>query len=139
MSQEEDLQKYMVMIEQYKEQLNQLELQSQYLQALVNDYNKAKITLENIKKSSKESEMLLPIGGSTYINAKAKDTSKVLVDIGAGIVTEKTAEEAIEKIDKRLEEIQKNQEKLVAIMQSVQSEATEISLKAQQIMDEQNK
>ena len=88
MTKDEELSNYMYQIEQYKEQLNQLDMQSQYLQAAMMDYNKAKLTLEQLKKTDKEVDMLLPIGGGAFIDASAKKTPKVLVDIGSGLIAE---------------------------------------------------
>lgn len=136
MTKDEELAKYMALIEQYKEQMNSIEMQSQYLQAAIADYNKARLTLEQLSNTDTGTEMLLPIGGSTYIDAAAKNTSKVLYDIGGGIVTEKTTEDAIKKIDKRIESLQKSQEKLITTMQQLQSETTEVYAKAQKILAE---
>jgi prefoldin alpha subunit len=136
MTKDEELAKYMALIEQYKEQMNSIEMQSQYLQAAIADYNKARLTLEQLSNTDTGTEMLLPIGGSTYIDAAAKNTSKVLYDIGGGIVTEKTTEDAIKKIDKRIESLQKTQEKLITTMQQLQSETTEVYAKAQKILAE---
>ena len=65
------------------------------------DYNKSKITLENLKKTEKDKEILLPIGGSTFLNATLKNSSNVLFDIGAGVIAEKKTEEAIIKINRK--------------------------------------
>lgn len=137
MNKDQELARYMAQIEQYKEQINQLEMQSSYLQAAVNDYNKARITLEQLEKSDNNSEILVPIGGSTYMNATAKDTKNVLFDIGSGVVTEKKVEDAIKKIDVRLEELQKTQDKLSSMLQQLQTEAIEISTKAQKLYEGQ--
>ena len=136
MTKDEELAKYLALVEQYKEQMNSLEMQSQYLQAAILDYNKAKITLENLKNTEKNNEILLPIGGSTFINANIKNPSNVLFDIGAGIVTEKKAEDAINKIDKKIEELQKTQERLLTMMQNLQNESAEVSAKAQKLLSE---
>ena len=104
MTQDEELTKYLALIEQYKEQMNSLEMQSQYVQSAIMDYNKAKITLENLKKTEKDKEIILPIGGSTFLSANLKDPSNVLFDIGAGVVAEKKTEDAIVQIDKKIEE-----------------------------------
>ena len=139
MTQDEELSRYMYQIEQYKEQLNQLDMQSQYLQAALMDYNKAKLTLENLKKRDKDLEVLLPIGGGTFIDASAKKSSKVLVDIGSGLVSEKNYDDAIKKIDERVKNLEKTQEKLAHMIEQVQEAATNISTKAQKIISEQNK
>ena len=71
MTKDEELTKYMALIEQYKEQMNSIETQFSYLQAAINDYNKAKITLEQLSNTESGAEILLPIGGCTFINATA--------------------------------------------------------------------
>ena len=139
MTKDEELSKYLALVEQYKEQMNSLEIQSQYLQAAILDYNKAKITLENLRNSEKNDEILLPIGGSTFINANIRNPSNVLFDIGAGIVTEKKAEDAVNNIDKKIQELQKTQEKLITMMQNLQNESAEISAKAQNLLSESQK
>jgi prefoldin alpha subunit len=139
MTQDEELSSYMYQIEQYKEQLNQLDMQSQYLQAALMDYNKAKLTLENLKKTDKDLEILLPIGGGTFIDASAKKSSKVLVDIGSGLVSERNYDDAIQKIDERVKNLEKTQGRLAQMIEQVQQEATNVSTKAQKIMSEQNK
>jgi prefoldin alpha subunit len=136
MTKDEELSRYMILIENYKEQLNSLDMQYSYLQAAIADYNKAKITLEQLIKTDNGTEVLLPIGGSTFVSAVTKSTSKVLFDIGGGIVTEKTSEDAIKKIDKRIESLQQTQEKLSSMAQQLQTEATQISEKAQSILEE---
>jgi len=105
MTKEEELSKYIALIEHYKEQIGSLEMQFSYLQAAIADYTKAKMTVEQLSKTDEDSEILLPIGGSTFINATAKNTSKLLFDIGGGVVTEKTSDDAIKKIDNRREHL----------------------------------
>jgi len=139
MTKDEELARYLAQIEQYKEQINSLEMQSSYLQAAINDYNKAKMTLEQLDKIEKNTEILIPIGGSTFINAVSTDTSKVLFDIGSGIVTEKNTQDAISRIDKRLEDLQKTQDRLLSMVQQLQEEAIDISTKAQKLYEEQQK
>lgn len=139
MTKDEELTKYMTIIEQYKEQMSSLETQSSYMQAAIAEYNKSKMTIEQLSKTSKGEEILLPIGGGTFIKATTIDSSQVLYDIGAGIVTEKSTDDTIKNIDKRIEELQKSLEKLAEIMQNLQNEATEISQKAQSLISEERK
>ena len=136
MTKDEELTKYMTIIEQYKEQMSSLETQSSYMQAAIAEYNKSKMTIEQLSKTSKGEEILLPIGGGTFIKAATVDSSQVLYDIGAGVVTEKSTDDTIKNIDKRIEELQKSLEKLAEIMQNLQNEAAEISQKAQNLISE---
>ena len=137
MTKDEEASKYMMIIEQCKEQLNQLEMQSQYIQAAIMDYNKARLTIEQLNKLEKETEMIIPIGGGTFINTTAKKQEKILVDIGAGIVTEKTYEEAIKKVDERIQNIEKSQARIDEMMQNIQKQGEDAAEKAQKLMYEE--
>lgn len=137
MTKDEELAKYVALIEQYKEQMSSLETQFSYLQAAITDYNKAKITLEHLGSTQNGTEILLPVGGGAFINGTVKNPSRVLFDIGGGIVTEKTSDDAIKKIDSRIEDLQRTQEKLLAFIQQLQTEATETLDKANKLLQEQ--
>ena len=136
MTTEEDVTRNLTLIEYYKEQLSSIDMQMQYLQAAMADYQKAKMTIEQLEKTEEKTDIIVPVGSGVYINALAKDTSKVLLDIGAGVVTEKTVENALKKIDERIEYMQESQKKLLTIAQQVQAEATELSEKTQKLMAE---
>ena len=136
MNKDEELQRYMIQIEQCKEQLNNLEMQMNYIQSAVAEYARAKVTVENLEKLEKETDMIIPIGGGVFLNAKPTNSSKVLVDIGAGYVGEKGYEDAVKKIDERIQMLEKTQGKIQTMIEQVQAEASEISEKAQKLTEE---
>ncbi len=136
MTKDEELQRYMIQIEQYKEQINNLEMQVNYIQSAVAEYNRAKITVENLEKLEKETDMIVPIGGGAFLNAKPTNSSKVLVDIGAGYITEKSYDDAVKKIESRIEMLEQTQERVQSMMKQMEKEATEISQKAQKLANQ---
>jgi len=127
------------MIEYYKEQLKSLELQFSYLQSAIADQTKAKLTLEKLSKVKKDADMLLPIGGGAFIDATAKNPSKVLLEVGYGVVLEKTADEAAEKIGKRINDLRQTEERISSMAQQLQMEAAKVSDKVEQLLSEQQK
>lgn len=135
MTKEEEIARNLTMIEYYKEQLNSIDMQAQFMQAAIADFHKAKITVEQLPNAADKSEILIPIGGGAFLNGFIKDTSKVLVDIGVGLVTEKTVDDAVKKIEERIKNLQENQEKLMSMAQKLGNEATELSQKTQQMME----
>ena len=139
MTGEEELQKHMAMIEYYKEQLRSLELQFSYLQSAIADQTKAKLTLEKLSKVKKDADMLLPIGGGAFIDATAKNPSKVLLEVGYGVVLEKTADEAAEKIGKRINDLRQTEKRISSMAQQLQMEAAKVSDKVEQLLSEQQK
>lgn len=136
MTKEEEIAKNLSVIEYYKEQLNSLDMQAQLVQAALAEYHKAKMTVEQLSNADEKSDILIPVGGGTFLNGHIGDVSKILVDIGAGLVVEKPVDDAIKKIDERIQKLQENQEKLVAMAQQLQNEATEVSQKTQKLMQE---
>jgi len=136
MTKEEEITKNMSLIEYYKEQLNQLDMQIQYLQAAMLEYHKAKMTVEQLHNKEQTKDILIPIGGGTYLNGSVTNSSKVLVNIGAGIVTEKTIDDAINKIDTHIKQVQENQDKILQMAQEIQTEIAQLSEKTQTLMEE---
>jgi prefoldin alpha subunit len=139
MTKEEEITRNLSLIEYYKEQLDSIDMQSQLMQAALRDYYKGKMTIEQLRKADENSEILIPVGGGAFINGSITNVSKVLVDIGAGLVTEKTVDGAVKKIDERIKNLQENQEKLLSMAQKLQTEATELSQKTQKLMEETRK
>ena len=133
---EDDITKNLSLLEYYKEQLSNLDMQQQYLQAAMMDYQKAKITLEHLETAKGKQDILMPVGSGVFITGQAQDSSKVLLDIGAGIVAEKPVKEAVIKINERMDQVQSSQKKLYETMQQLQAEAESLSEKTQQMMAE---
>jgi prefoldin alpha subunit len=76
------------------------------LQSFTNDVIIALNTVKNIKDASK-GESLFPIGSGVFVRASVRDGAKVLVEIGAGVVAEKTPEETAVILQSRLDEVDK--------------------------------
>ena len=136
MTKEEELQKYMMLIEQYKEQLSSLDAQFSYLQNAIMDQTRAKTTLENLDKTDEGVDVMIPIGGGAFIDATAKKTSKALFDIGDGVVIEKTSKDIVKKMDERIKNLQQTEVKISSMAQQLQTEVNEITEKAQNLMSE---
>ena len=136
MTKEEELQKYMMLIEQYKEQLSSLDVQFSYLQNAIMDQTRAKTTLENLDKTDEGVDVMIPIGGGAFINATTKKTTKALFDIGDGVVIEKTSKDIVKKMDERIKNLQQTEEKISSMAQQLQTEVNEITEKAQNLMSE---
>lgn len=75
--------------------------------AALTDINYANMTLDGIEKEKESSEMLVPIGGSSYIKVKLADTDKVIIGLGSSVSVEKTLSEAKATLKERLDELEK--------------------------------
>lgn len=131
---EAEVSRYLALLEMYKEQIESLANQSQIIQAMIEEYNRTKITLDKISNVEDGTEVLLSVGGGTFVNANVKDTKKVVYNIGADILVEKTIEEAVKSIDERIDLLYNNLQKVVETTQKLEEAATQISEKVQDMM-----
>lgn len=132
---EEEITRNLTLIEYYKQQLESIDMQLQYLQSTLADYQRAKMTVEQLHAVDENSELLIPVGAGTFINGSLKNASNVLIGVGAGIVIEKTVDEAVLKLEERIKRIQENLEKMVSFGQKIQSDTEELSQKTQHMME----
>ncbi len=104
-----------------EEELNRLSVEMRFLEqtaetlqqrigminAAMTDLTYANMTLEGMEKEKDNAELLVPIGGSSYIKVKLASTNTVIVGMGAGVSVEKTLPEAKGIVKERLDELQK--------------------------------
>jgi prefoldin alpha subunit len=105
---EEELRKLSVEIRILEETAEAIQARINMINAVITDLNYASMTLEGLEKEKENAELLIPIGGNSYIKAKLENPDKVTVGIGAGVSVEKTLQEAKEIVKKRLEELEKS-------------------------------
>jgi prefoldin alpha subunit len=77
------------------------------LNAALTDLSYANMTLESIEQEKENAEMLVPIGGSSYVSVKLADANKVVVGLGAGVSVEKSLPEAKAVVKERMDELEK--------------------------------
>ncbi|KYK23163.1 hypothetical protein AYK25_02155 [Thermoplasmatales archaeon SM1-50] len=136
MTKEEEINRNLTLIEYYKQQLESIDLQLQYLQSTLAEYQRAKITVDQLHNVDDNSSLLMPIGAGTFINASLTNASSVLIGVGAGVVIEKNVDEAIVKLEERMKRIQENLERMVSMGKKIQVDAEELSRKTQQMVEE---
>jgi len=131
---EEDANTYLAMIDLYRGQMESIEMQSTYIQAIINDYMKAKTTIENLEKE-KDENILIPVGGGIFIPAKCRDVSEVFVSEGADIVIKKDLKSAKESIEKRIHMLNESLRQLNETYQKLQERVNELSEKLREILE----
>ena len=132
MAKEEEITRNLTLIEYYKQQLESIDMQLQYLQSTLAEHQRAKLTVGQLQSVDKNSEILIPIGAGTFVNGNLKNTSNVLIGVGVGVIIEKT----VGKLEERIKRLQENLEKMISLAQKIQSDAEELSRKTQQMMEE---
>ena len=104
-----------------EEELNRLSVEMRYLEqtaetlqqrigminAAITDLSYANLTLESMEKEKENAELLVPIGGGSYIKVKLASSDTVIVGMGAGVSVEKTLPEAKAIVKERLDELER--------------------------------
>ncbi|KAA0008559.1 MAG: prefoldin subunit alpha [Thermoplasmata archaeon] len=132
---EESPDTYLAMIEMYREQMENIEMQSTYIKAIIDDYLKAKLTIENLEKREK-GEILIPIGGGVFVPAKCEGVSKVLVSEGADVVIKKDLKGAKESLDRNINTLQENLKQLSEMHEKIRDRIGELSEKVRELIEE---
>lgn len=106
---EEEVRKLSMQLRYFEQTAENLQQRLSMLNAALTDLSYANMTLESIEQEKENAEMLVPIGGSSYVSVKLADTNKVVIGLGAGVSVEKTVPEAKTIVKERMDELQKTQ------------------------------
>jgi prefoldin alpha subunit len=86
-------------------------LQQRFSQVIsaVSELRLAQKSLQDLKETQPDSNLLVPVGGGAFIDAKMGSIDKVVVGIGAGVSVEMQYDSAVEDVTGRLAEMEKAQ------------------------------
>ncbi len=106
-SQEEELRRLSVEMRYLEQTAETLQQRISMINAALTDLTYANLTLEGIEQERENAEMLVPIGGSSYVKVKLANPDNVIVGLGAGVSVEKTVADAKATMKERLDELEK--------------------------------
>jgi len=86
-----------------------------------------------------DSLALLPLGGGTMVRVKVNDPEKVLVNIGADVVMQRTNGEAITFLQEKITEMEAMEKKVAATIDQLRSQMAEIARKIETTYVEQGR
>lgn len=133
---EQTIRKLSMELRYYEQTAEALQQRLTMMNAAMTDLTYASLTLESIEKEKENAEMMVPIGGSSYINVKLANPDKVIIGMGAGVSVEKTLPEAKDIVKQRVDELDKTkgqmQQQLSQIVERINQGRTQMeSLLAQ--------
>ena len=134
----EDIQKLSTQFQQLQYQADALSEQLNMVSASMAESEKAINTIAGFEGVEDGHEILIPIGMGTNIMAKLSKPDTVIMEIGAGISTEKDLDDAKKSLEIQKEELtkfhqttQNNLDQIVTKMKEIESVVT-TAVKAQQ-------
>ncbi|MEM2940844.1 MAG: prefoldin subunit alpha [Thermoproteota archaeon] len=102
---EEELRKAITELRSFESLMEELRSRYQIIIASINDLQVSKSALEDISKAGEGVELFIDIGGGVYGKAVLKDTNRLLVNAGSGILIERSLEDAFKLVEKRLNDL----------------------------------
>lgn len=124
---EQDLNSAMQTLEMYKAQLDALNKQKELIEGSLNEHRMGLETMENYRNAEEGTEILVPVGGGTYIPAVV-GRKKVMLALGAEYYAEEDFEGAIEEFGRRVKELKQSLSKVDESIGLINQRATQLSL-----------
>ena len=135
-SSEEDFRRLSLEIKLLENTAQVLQSRINFVNAALADLRIARMSLEGLSKEKKGAELMVPIGGGSFIKVKLEDPNTVIAGVGAGVSVEKTLPEALNSIKTRIEELEKMNGTLNQRLSQVIQRINEGRTKLQKIAEE---
>ncbi len=126
MTDEQKVQEKLAALQYLQSEAEVLQRRIVELELLENEYRKTLETLEFFESIDSDVEALMNLGGGVFAYVDVKNSKKMLVDIGSGVVVEREVKEAIEFVKNRIKKIEENSKNLTAMLQQVLAQAAKI-------------
>ncbi len=124
---EKEMQENVVMYKLLDNMGKDLQKQMKLVQNKLAEVEATRLAIEEIKKVKEGNEILIPVGNGVYGYGKIATAERVLVNIGANILLEKTPSEAEEFMAERREELLEASGKIERDMKKIVERMNEIA------------
>ncbi|HUT81639.1 MAG TPA: prefoldin subunit alpha [Candidatus Bathyarchaeia archaeon] len=111
----------------------QLQVQIETLQNYLIDLSRSKATLSGLKEETNPEETLIQLGSGIMLRAKPIQTDKVFYNVGSGVIVEKSLDDAIKEVDRRMDEVEKERLALADQLDQIINQINIMEQKAQAI------
>lgn len=123
MENKEKLQELYLKLQLLHEQIKEIEKQIQLFNNQVAELTLTMQSLDDFKKIKEGAEILVPINQGMYAKAELKNSTELLVNVGANVSVKKNIEDTKKLITNQIEEIKKLQQQMVLNLQNITSQA----------------
>ena len=114
----------------------QAQLLAQNLELLTlgrDEFKAVKETLEGLKKTEGQVEILVPIGAGSFLKGLVTDRENAIVSVGAGYAVEKNLNDAISYLEERINEYERAIAKTQEALKRIEAQLGELAKKVQEI------
>lgn len=136
---EEEVQKKYIHLQIIKQQLSAYVEEKTLLDKKIEGLTETIETLKKLGKIKSGEEIWSQIGSNSYVRSDIKDTQKVLVSVGAGIVVKEKRAAAIELLKKQLDEMKNVDENIISEIMKLNSESEKLETELQEMVNKMEK
>lgn len=134
---ERAIQERLIFLEELRKEAEGIQARIVEVQLLKEELSRTIESLEFFEKAEGDVEALLNLGGGVFAYVDVKNSKKMLVDVGAGVVVEKEVKEAIETLRNKKQNVEETEKKLRELltqiagqMEKLQREISELAKSA---------
>jgi prefoldin alpha subunit len=102
---EEEVQEDLLRLEAYRNQLSAGLQQHQILTNSRAEHERARESLEGVDRAPPDAELILPLGGETFVRGTVDRAAPVMIGVGSGVVVEMERPKVAELLAQRLGKI----------------------------------
>src|SRR3989338_6118033 len=118
------------------EHIKQLQKQLEALTSHLIEMHSTYASLEDLDKIKSGKEIFVPISSGIFAKGAIKDTSELLVNVGANVVVSKDIASAKKLIQHQIEEMKKVHKRMVEELEKMAQRASELEVQLQGLTSE---
>ena len=133
---EQEMQEKLILYQLLQKHLEELSNQATLLEGKMLEIETTSSTLSDLRGMKEKGELVFPLGSGCYGYGRLDDNGKIMVDIGAGNLINKTPSQAAAFLEEKKEEIKKLGDRLVKEVSEV---SERLNILAEEIQKESEK
>ena len=116
--------------------IKQLQKQLEMVTHQLFELNATSNSLDDFKKIDSGKEIFVPLSSGIFAKANVKDTSELLVNVGANVAVKKDITSTKKLIQEQMEEIKKIQKQMIDELEKMTSHAAQLQMKLQELISQ---
>ena len=120
-----------------EQHIKQMQAQLEAITHQLFELHSTSSSLDEFRKINAVKEILVPLSSGIFAKASVKDTSELLVNVGANTVVRKDVDSAKRLIQNQMEEVKKIQKHMVNELEKMTGHAAQIEMQLQSIVSQE--
>jgi prefoldin alpha subunit len=121
-----ELQEKLLILQQLQGEAETVQRRIFEIDVLESEIDKTIETLEYFESLDDSVDALMNLGSGVFAYVDVKESKKMLVDVGAGVIVEREVKDVLEILRKRKEKVQESKEQHTQLLERIYSEAKKI-------------